>query len=1179
MIERQPNKRFIRWTARLLVIVMVMGLFVLPGGKQVYAAAADGVWSSSSNYSFVMHSQDGKLYVNQKAVDLSWKRDYSVSATGYFFSRSQSILGNLNDILKVSYGSYNSSYSGNVPHAFLIDFDKLWELYSTMEYRQSGMNVGVWNNSNVDVFGLPTPRDVYSFETKSLALVVNADTGTVVDLLSDVNPYYTQNGLPKFVKETSSPEPVTDIPGVPNNIIADKTATSIRLQWPHINQAVQYEIEENGVNKGPYYGESYTAGGLQPDTLHTYRVRAVNKFGQSDWSSPVQVRTLLQQPVLNVEPSEGANIVSWAAVDHATSYSIQIDNASPVDLGNVLNYKHEALEANSTHTYQLKAYSGDNESQWSKVVTQKTVPERAGGLKITDTTFNKLSVSWNAVAGATGYDLEVDGVITAVTGTSYNKTGLAANTEHSFRVRSKNSGGAGSWSDPLTAFTSLSTPALQASSTQNSIALVWTAIDGASSYEIEADGAVVGTVTDSAFVQSGLLPGTAHKYRVRAVNDTNTSAWTALLTQSTIPADVTGLNISTVTNAAIGVKWTAVTGATGYDLEIDGTTVAVTGTSYTKSGLAANSEHTFRIRSKNAAGTGSWSSPVSGTTQLNTPVLKAASTDTAVTLTWAEIADAAKYEVEADGVVVGTVTDPTYVHANLVPGTAHKYRIRALTDTNTSAWTALLTQSTIPADVTGLSISTVTNAAIGVKWTAVTGATGYDLEIDGTTVAVTGTSYTKSGLAANSEHTFRIRSKNAAGTGSWSSPVSGTTQLNTPVLKAASTDTAVTLTWAKIADAAKYEVEADGVVVGTVTDPAYVHANLVPGTAHKYRIRALTDTNTSAWTALLTQSTIPADVTGLNISTVTNAAIGVKWTAVTGATGYDLEIDGTAVSLTATSYTKSGLAANSEHTFRIRSKNAAGVGSWSSPVSGTTQLNTPVLKAASTDTAVTLTWAEIADGVKYEVEADGVVVGTVTDPTYVHANLVPGTAHKYRIRALTDTNTSAWAALLTQSTIPADVTGLNISTVTNAAIGVKWNAVTGATGYDLEIDGTAVSLTATSYTKSGLAANSEHTFRIRAKNAAGTGNWGSLISGLTLLNTPVVKGTVTNSSVSLSWDAVPGATAYEIEADGAVVATVNDNIYIHENLLPLTLHKYRVRALTSTNSSLWSAVSSFKTLN
>ncbi|MBU5355376.1 fibronectin type III domain-containing protein, partial [Paenibacillus barcinonensis] len=677
-----------------------------------------------------------------------------------------------------------------------------------------------------------------------------------------------------------------------------------------------------------------------------------------------------------------------------------------------------------------------------------------------------------------------------------------------------------------------------------------------------------------------LLPGTAHKYRIRALTESNTSAWTAVLTQSTIPASVSGLTVNSTTNAAIALKWTAVTGATGYDLEIDGTVVAATGTAYTKSGLAANTEHTFRIRSKNAAGVGTWSDLINGTTLLNTPVLKAASEETAITLTWAVIADATKYEIEADGAVVATVEEPSYSHTSLLPGTAHKYRIRALTESNTSAWTAVLTQSTIPASVSGLTVNSTTNAAIALKWTAVTGATGYDLEIDGTVVAATGTAYTKSGLAANTEHTFRIRSKNAAGVGTWSDLINGTTLLNTPVLKAASEETAITLTWAPIADATKYEIEADGAVVATVEEPSYSHTSLLPGTAHKYRIRALTESNTSAWTALLTKSTIPSKVDGLMLNTATTAAISIKWTAAVGATGYDLEIDGTVVAVTGTAYTKSGLAANTEHTFRIRAKNAAGIGSWSEIINASTQLNLPVgLKAVPEETAVLLTWTAVTGATKYEIEADGSIVDTASDPFYTHSGLLGGTLHKYRVRALTDSNVSAWTAVTSLTTLPASVSGFTVSAATTSAISLKWNAVSGATGYDLEIDGTTLSVSGAAYTKSGLAPNTEHTFRIRAKNASGVGAWSELVTGITQLSTTIPKGTADRTSVTLTWESVAGAASYEIEADGQIVGIVSDLTFVHSDLLPSSAHKYRVRAFNEQNTSVWSTILNIRTLN
>ncbi|WP_153028281.1 fibronectin type III domain-containing protein [Paenibacillus amylolyticus] len=1153
--------------------MLVIGQFGVYGGNRAHAAIGSGIVSSSNDYQYVLTNNNGQLQVNQKSVKLSWARSYEISTSGYSFRRSQSINGAVEDITKISFGSYTSTYTGKVTNAFIIDFGEVWEYYTTMEYRQSGTNVGVWKSSTVDEFGITTPRYVQSYEATQLSLVINADTGAVVDFVSNLNPYYIRKAESfSFVKEPGTTQPITTVPAVPTNLAADASDVAINLDWSAAPQAVQYEIEENGVVQGPFYGINYTSSSLTPNTTYTYRVRGINRLGASEWSESVALTTLLEKPVLAVTAEEGKNTIQWNGVEFADRYQLQVDGGTPIELGNVTSYVHEGLEANSTHTYVLKAFSANNESAWSKMVSQLTVPDRADGLKVTDATFNKLTVAWTAVKGATGYDLEIDGTNVAVTGTTYSKTGLTANTEYTFRIRPKNAGGAGNWSDITTGITQMSTPIIQSNPSQEEVVLIWSPVEGATSYEVEADGVVVGDITDSIYTHTGLKPGTAHKYRVRAISDNNVSAWSTVKSQNTLPDSVNGLVISASTNAAITLKWTAVTGATGYDLEIDGTVVPVTGVTYTKSGLAANTDHTFRIRSKNAAGVGAWSELINGTTLLNTPVLKATSEETAVNLTWADVADATKYEIEADGAVVATVEEPNYSHTSLLPGTAHKYRIRALTETNTSAWTAILTQSTIPASVTGLTVSSATNVAIALKWTAVTGATGYDLEIDGTVVPVTGVAYTKSGLTANTDHTFRIRSKNAAGAGAWSDLISGVTLLNTPVLKATSEETAVNLTWAGIADATKYEIEADGAVVATVEEPSYSHAALLPGTAHKYRIRALTETNTSAWTAILTQSTIPASVTGLTFNSATNVAIALKWTAVTGATGYDLEIDGTVVPVTGVAYTKSGLAANTDHTFRIRSKNAAGVGAWSELINATTLLNTPVLKATSEETAINLTWAAIPDATKYEIEADGVVVATVEEPSYSHIGQLPGTAHKYRIRAMTDTNTSAWTAILTQSTIPASVTGLTVNSATNVAIALKWTAVTGATGYDLEIDGTVVPVTGVAYTKSGLAANTDHTFRIRSKNAAGVGAWSELINATTLLNTPVLKATSEETAINLTWAAIPDATKYELEADGVVVATVEEPSYSHIGQLPGTAHKYRIRALTETNTSAWTAI-------
>jgi hypothetical protein len=55
---------------------------------------------------------------------------------------------------------------------------------------------------------------------------------------------------------------------------------------------------------------------------------------------------------------------------------------------------------------------------------------------------------------------------------------------------------------------------------------------------------------------------------------------------------------------------------------------------------------------------------------------------------------------------------------------------------------------------------------------------------------------------------------------------------------------------------------------------------------------------------------------------------------------------------------------------------------------------------------------------------------------------------------------------------------------------------------------------------------------------------------------------VDHDTISLTWDAYAGATGYDVERDGTVIATdVASNSYTDEPLSPSTLYEYRVRAV------------------
>jgi chitinase len=85
---------------------------------------------------------------------------------------------------------------------------------------------------------------------------------------------------------------------------------------------------------------------------------------------------------------------------------------------------------------------------------EPTVPAAPGGLAVSGTTSSSVSLTWNAVSGATGYTVYRDGTkVTAVTGTSATVTGLAAATSYSFRVAATNAAGESATSAAVTART------------------------------------------------------------------------------------------------------------------------------------------------------------------------------------------------------------------------------------------------------------------------------------------------------------------------------------------------------------------------------------------------------------------------------------------------------------------------------------------------------------------------------------------------------------------------------------------------------------------------------------------------------------------------------------------------------------------------------------------------------
>lgn len=171
-------------------------------------------------------------------------------------------------------------------------------------------------------------------------------------------------------------------------------------------------------------------------------------------------------------------ILEWDEVSGAESYNVNIEGLDPVSVP-ANTYSVEGLSPETEYTWSVQAINAETESEWSEsssFITSDAPMGVPSNLRALETGRDYARLSWDAVEGAVGYEINVDGFdLVEVEADEYRIDGLSPDTEYMWQCRALGDGKVGSWS-AMSSFVTEAIPVLEvaftsAAGTDNGTAL------------------------------------------------------------------------------------------------------------------------------------------------------------------------------------------------------------------------------------------------------------------------------------------------------------------------------------------------------------------------------------------------------------------------------------------------------------------------------------------------------------------------------------------------------------------------------------------------------------------------------------------------------------------------------------------------------------------------------------
>ncbi|MFM7480917.1 MAG: hypothetical protein ACKO4V_07325, partial [Planctomycetota bacterium] len=931
-------------------------------------------------------------------------------------------------------------------------------------------------------------------------------------------------------------------------------ASGVAITWSAVAGATGYRVLRgtSAVSLSPVASVSQLTwfdGSAQPGVVYTYAVRAITPAGDGPQSAAdTGFAALVTGGVTGVNASDGTQTsgvrIVWQPLAAATGYRIfRSGGDEPLQVGAVgastTIFTDNSIQPGTLATYFVRAtVVGGALGPPSQVDTGWRAMLAPLGVAASDgASLDGIEVSWSAAQGAIEYRVfrSLGNAAPTPVGTTegqlqFRDTSALSGLTYSYVVRAVGQveGALSPVSIPNEGWRALAAPTGVAASdgtTAGGVLVSWLPSSGAVTYRIsralETQGAVgpptqiaVG-VTGLQFNDSTAAVGALYRYRVQAVaaNPLRVSELSVFDAGYLLLPSPASVNATDGTSTVqVGVSWAGVPGATGYQVlrRIGSAPFELLGSvngALQWADVTANPGQPYDYAIRSVAATGvSQPSPVdTGYRQLAAPTGIAASDGTrsdGVMVQWGGSNGAQSFEVwrslgSAAPVRLATLSASVpreYIDAGAIPGVVYSFTVKAVGLIGVSASSAAdsgFRQAVPPNSV--LASDGTSTQHVAVSWSAVTSALGYKV----------------------------LRSTGGS----------------IPEVRATLGATVVTWNDSQAASGVVYE---------------YSLRTVMPSGES---IASGADTGYRGLTA-------PVGVQASDGSS--SAHVAVTWLSVSGATSYQVLRSvggGTPVILGSTptgqlSFTDSTAMHGQVFNYFVAALNTAGPSALSASNSGYRQV-VPPLDVQATDgtlpSGVRISWSASAGATGYRVfraTMNGSVAGTVTQIgvtsnalEFVDSSAAFGVVYRYSLRTVGAPNGS----VSVESTGDLGSRGLSapINFVATDGqftdrVALSWTASAGAESYQVfrgdSVSPLVESIVGTSFNDTSAPAGTRFNYSVRAVGPTGSSAPSASDDGFRQLLSPTgvqASDGLSSDSVSVSWNPVAGAVAYELFRSGA----------------------------------------------